>query len=234
MPANLSIVTRPSLCDNDGMSTPITARTLIVKLTCGAEAAERANQAWTVAAMALAAGAPVTVWVTGEAVLVRGPGRQPDLALPHATPVADLVETVRTGGRIVVCTQCAARRELTGDDLVDGATSPVRRALSRPPWPTACRRSSTGPVRRGAAPQDASALSSPALGTAGRRLSARGGEPGVERGLAADLVGDLRDLAVEVVGLDVAGASGQRLPGRPANELRHARDRLHGEARRPG
>ena len=104
------------------MSTPISARSLIIKLTCGAEAAERANQAWTVAAMGIAAGAPVTVWLTGEAVWFAVPGRQPDLALPHATPVSDLVETVRTGGRIVVCTQCAARRELTEDDLVDTAT----------------------------------------------------------------------------------------------------------------
>jgi predicted peroxiredoxin len=50
------------------------------------------------------------------------PDRQPDLALPHATPVSELVETVRTGGRIVVCTQCAARRELTDGDLVSTAT----------------------------------------------------------------------------------------------------------------
>ena len=104
------------------MSTPISSRSLIIKLTCGAEAAERANQAWTVAAMGIAAGAPVTVWLTGEAVWFAVLGRQPDLALPHATPVSDLVETVRTGGRIVVCTQCAARRELTEDDLVDTAT----------------------------------------------------------------------------------------------------------------
>ena len=104
------------------MSTPNSDRSLIVKLTCGAEAAERANQAWTVAAMGIAAGAPVTVWLTGEAVWFAVLGRQPDLALPHATPVSDLVETVRTEGRIVVCTQCAARRELTEDDLVDTAT----------------------------------------------------------------------------------------------------------------
>jgi predicted peroxiredoxin len=104
------------------MSTPIPGRSLIIKLTCGAEAAERANQAWTVAAMGIAAGASVTVWLTGEAVWFGVPGRQPDLALPHATPVSELVETVRAGGRIVVCTQCAARRELTEDDLVAAAT----------------------------------------------------------------------------------------------------------------
>jgi predicted peroxiredoxin len=97
-------------------------RSLVLKLTGGAEAAERSNQAWTVAAMAIAAGADVTVWLTGEAVWFAVPGRQPDLSLPYATPVGELVETVRSAGTIVVCTQCAARRELTAVDLLTGAT----------------------------------------------------------------------------------------------------------------
>jgi predicted peroxiredoxin len=96
-------------------------RSLLVKITCGAEAAERANQGWTVAAMGLAAGAEVSVWLTGEAVWFAVAGRQPDLALPHATPVAELVETISAGGAIRVCSQCAARRALTAADLVDGA-----------------------------------------------------------------------------------------------------------------
>jgi predicted peroxiredoxin len=104
------------------VSTDIPPRSLIVKLTCGAEAAERANQAWTVAAAAVTAGVAVTVWLTGEGVWFAVPGQQPDLALPYATPVADLVETVRGSGRIVVCTQCAARRELTQSSLLPGAT----------------------------------------------------------------------------------------------------------------
>jgi predicted peroxiredoxin len=87
------------------MSTEMTARSLLIKITCGAESAERANQAWTVAA----------VWFAV-------PGRQPDLELPYATPVAELIETVRLGGAITVCTQCAARRELVVEDLVDSAT----------------------------------------------------------------------------------------------------------------
>jgi predicted peroxiredoxin len=104
------------------MSTEIAVRSLLIKITCGAEAPERANQAWTVAAMGVAAGASVSVWLTGEAVWFAVPGRQPDLELPYATPVADLIETVRLGGAITVCTQCAARRELVVDDLVKSAT----------------------------------------------------------------------------------------------------------------
>jgi predicted peroxiredoxin len=104
------------------MSTEMTARSLLIKITCGAEAAERANQAWTVAAMGLTAGASVSVWLTGEAVWFAVPGRQPNLELPYATPVAELVESVRVGGSITVCTQCAARRELVVQDLVESAT----------------------------------------------------------------------------------------------------------------
>jgi predicted peroxiredoxin len=104
------------------MSTEMTARALLIKITCGAEAAERANQAWTVAAMGVAAGASVSVWLTGEAVWFAVPGRQPDLELPYATPVAELIEAVRLSGSITVCTQCAARRELVVQDLVESAT----------------------------------------------------------------------------------------------------------------
>jgi len=108
---------------------------LIIKITCGVEAAERANQAWTVAAMGVAAGAEVTVWLTGEAVWFAVRHRQPDLALDQATPVEDLVQTVRDGGRIVVCTQCAARRSLAAEDLIDatviaGAASFVEAVLA--------------------------------------------------------------------------------------------------------
>ena len=104
------------------MSIEMTARALLIKITCGAEAAERANQAWTVAAMGVTAGASVSVWLTGEAVWFAVPGRQPDLELPYATPVAELIEAVRVGGSITVCTQCAARRELVVQDLVESAT----------------------------------------------------------------------------------------------------------------
>ena len=102
-----------------GMSEP--ARALMVKITCGAEAPERANQAWTVAATALAAGAEVGVWLTGEAVWFAVVGRQPHLGLEHATPVAELVAPLLDLGAVVVCTQCAARRGLTETDLLDGS-----------------------------------------------------------------------------------------------------------------
>ena len=72
--------------------------------------------------MGVAAGASVSVWLNRRSSLVAVPGRQPDLELPYATLVAELVETVRLGGAITVCTQCAARRELVAGDLVESAT----------------------------------------------------------------------------------------------------------------
>ena len=98
----------------------VSERSLVVKVTCGAEAAERCNQGFTVAATALAAGAPVSLWLTGDATWVAVPGREPNLDLAYATPVTELLETVLAGGAVTVCTQCAARRGIEQSDLHPG------------------------------------------------------------------------------------------------------------------
>jgi predicted peroxiredoxin len=95
---------------------------LVVKATSGAEEAERLNQALTVAATAVASGVEVSLWLTGEATWVAVPGRLEDAGLPHATPLGDLRDAVLAAGSVTVCGQCAARRELTEADLVDGVT----------------------------------------------------------------------------------------------------------------
>ena len=69
----------------------VMSRTLVIKLTAGAEEPERANQAFTVAATAVAAGATVSLWLTGEAVWFAVPGRAEAFDLPHAAPLAELV-----------------------------------------------------------------------------------------------------------------------------------------------
>jgi predicted peroxiredoxin len=98
------------------------ARTLVVKCTVGAaENLERCNQAFTVATTALAAGAQVSLWLTGEASWLAVPGRAEQVELPHAAPLAELRDLVLAAGSLTVCTQCAARRELTEADLVPGA-----------------------------------------------------------------------------------------------------------------
>jgi predicted peroxiredoxin len=93
---------------------------LVVKVTVGSDAPERCAQAFTVAATAVAAGADVSLWLTGEATWLAVPGRAEAFALPHSAPLADLRDTVLAAGRLTVCTQCAARRDLTPADLLPG------------------------------------------------------------------------------------------------------------------
>lgn len=92
----------------------------MIKATCGADRPEAANQAFTVAAAAVAAGVDVSLWLTGEAAWFALPGRARELVLEHATPLADLLETVLDGGRVTLCTQCAARRQITAEDAIPG------------------------------------------------------------------------------------------------------------------
>lgn len=98
------------------------ARTLVVKATAGADAPERCAQAFTVAATAVAAGTEVSLWLTGESTWFALPGRAATFDLPHSAPLPDLLDAVLAGGRVTVCTQCAARREITETDLLPGVT----------------------------------------------------------------------------------------------------------------
>jgi|SRR5215218_6352669 predicted peroxiredoxin len=95
-------------------------RPLVVKVTAGVDDPERCNQGFTVAATAVAAGADVSLWLTGEAAWFGVPGRAQELALPHAAPLPDLLAAVLAGGRVTVCTQCAVRRGLGAADLLPG------------------------------------------------------------------------------------------------------------------
>jgi predicted peroxiredoxin len=93
---------------------------LVVKATAGKNDPERCNQALTVAAAAVASGVPVSLWLTGEAAWLAVPGQGDQISLPHATPAADLLAVVLAAGTVTVCTQCAARREITEDALIEG------------------------------------------------------------------------------------------------------------------
>ncbi|WP_030510399.1 DsrE family protein [Microbispora rosea] len=96
------------------------ARSLVIKVTAGADAPERCNQALTVAAAALASGVPVSLWLTGESSWFALPGRAKEFALAEAAPLEDLLDAVLAAGRVTLCTQCAARRGITVDDVIDG------------------------------------------------------------------------------------------------------------------
>lgn len=93
-------------------------RPLVVKLTAGDDGPERCLQGLTVASVAAASGATVSVWLTGESVWLATPGR--DLALPESPPASTLLSAVIAEGTVTVCTQCAARRGLVQADLLPG------------------------------------------------------------------------------------------------------------------
>jgi predicted peroxiredoxin len=95
-------------------------RSLVIKATAGADSPERCNQAFTVAAAGVASGLRVSLWLTGESAWYGLPGKAEEFELPHATPLADLLQVVIASGQVTVCTQCAARRDITEDDLIKG------------------------------------------------------------------------------------------------------------------
>ena len=96
------------------------ANGLVVKATAGEDAPERCSQAFTVAAVAVASGVPVSLWLTGESAWLAMPGRAEAFVLPEAAPLADLLAAVLAGGTVTLCTQCAARRSIGAEDVVPG------------------------------------------------------------------------------------------------------------------
>lgn len=96
------------------------SKKLVVKVTAGADAPERCSQGFTVAAVAVASGVPVSLWLTGESSWFALPGRAAEFALPHAAALGELLDSILAGGQVTLCTQCAARREITEKDVLDG------------------------------------------------------------------------------------------------------------------
>jgi predicted peroxiredoxin len=95
-------------------------RSLVVTVTVGSDALERCAQAFTVAATALSSGADVSLWLAAEASWLALPGRAEGFELPHAPPLAQLRDAVLQGGRLTLCSQCAARRGISEADLLLG------------------------------------------------------------------------------------------------------------------
>lgn len=95
-------------------------RTLVIKVTAGADDPERCAQGFTVASVAAVSGARVSLWLTGEAAWFALPGRAAQFALPHSAPLADLLEAVLATGTVTLCSQCAARRGITEAEVLPG------------------------------------------------------------------------------------------------------------------
>ena len=93
---------------------------LVVKVTAGMDAPERCAQAFTVAAVAVASGAAVSLWLTGESAWFALPGKAKEFVLPESAPLPDLLDAVLAGGTVTLCTQCAARRGIGPEDVLGG------------------------------------------------------------------------------------------------------------------
>jgi predicted peroxiredoxin len=93
---------------------------LLVKATAGDDAPERCAQAFTVSAVAVSSGVPVSLWLTGEAAWLAVPGRAEAFVLPHSAPLAELRDAVLADGTLTLCTQCAARRGLGPGGVLQG------------------------------------------------------------------------------------------------------------------
>ena len=96
------------------------SKKLVIKVTAGADAPERCSQAFTVAAVAVASGVEVSLWLTGESAWFALPGRAAEFELPHSAPLPDLLDALLVGGTVTLCTQCAARRGIGPADVLDG------------------------------------------------------------------------------------------------------------------
>jgi predicted peroxiredoxin len=95
-------------------------RSLVVKATSGLDSPERCAQAFTVAATAIAAGVRVSMWLTGEAAWFALPGRAAEFVLAESPPLTELLDAILAGGTLTLCTQCAARRDISPDDVIAG------------------------------------------------------------------------------------------------------------------
>jgi predicted peroxiredoxin len=95
---------------------------LVVTSMAGTNDPERAVQAFTVAATALASGFEVSLWLTSEASYFALPGNAEGFELSHSAPLHELRDAILRSGTITLCTQCAARRNIAESDLIPGIT----------------------------------------------------------------------------------------------------------------
>jgi len=127
------------------------SRSLVVKVTAGKDDPERCNQAFTVAATAVAAGLEVSLWLTGEAAWFALPGRADDVRLPYARTARGSARQHSRGrgtGNAVAPSAPSRREIITEDDVITG----IRIGGSCHPssgksLPTGRRRWCTGPGR---------------------------------------------------------------------------------------
>jgi predicted peroxiredoxin len=99
---------------------PSPTSTLVVKVTAALDDPERAHIGCNVAAVALASGVSVHLFLAHEGVNLARPETAGQLELADAAPIGDLLDAVYAGGSVTVCTPCATRRGFGEDDFREG------------------------------------------------------------------------------------------------------------------
>jgi predicted peroxiredoxin len=95
---------------------------VVVNLATGLEDPERVTVAFLVAGAAAAAGKPVTMFLTKEAVRLALPGVAEGVACDGCPPLPTLAaQYAEAGGRLLVCPICLGARKLAEDALVEHA-----------------------------------------------------------------------------------------------------------------
>lgn len=96
------------------------ARSLVLKVTHATDDPERAHIGCNVAAVALAAGVDVHLFLAIEGVRLAMPETPASIDVADAPPIGDLLDAVYAAGTVTVCTPCATRRGLGEADFREG------------------------------------------------------------------------------------------------------------------
>ena len=95
---------------------------VVVNLTVGPEAPERATLAFLVASSAASSGKEVVVFLTGEGVRLAVPGVADEIHHEGFRPLAAFLGAViGAGGELHCCTPCLRSRGIDADGLIEGA-----------------------------------------------------------------------------------------------------------------
>jgi len=95
---------------------------VVINLATGLEDSERVTVALLVGGAAAAAGKPVTMFLTKEAVRLAVPGVAEGVACDGCPPIPTLVQQYAdAGGELLVCPICWNSRKLQATDLVPNA-----------------------------------------------------------------------------------------------------------------
>lgn len=95
-------------------------RSLVVKVTHSLDDPERAHIGCNVAAVGLASGVDVHLFLAIEGVHLARPDIPGELVVADAPPIGDLLDALYAAGSVTVCTPCATRRGLGEEDFREG------------------------------------------------------------------------------------------------------------------